>query len=104
MSPTTTSGHSLVNQQVMDHTDENHAVIILQAKAGDNKRTPFCNYLVLEGLEEQNFQTFRNKAIKLLSNIQSKVEKSGCQPQQQTISQSLSATSTCVPQTFQQLH
>ena len=35
------------------YTDENHAVIIPQANAGDNK-TAFCNYL---GLEDKDFQT-----------------------------------------------
>ena len=67
--------------------------------------TVFSNYLVLEvdGLEEKRFQPFRNKAVKLLSNIYSKAKECSHQlqqPQQQTLSQSLSATS--VPQTFQQ--
>ena len=34
------------------------------------------------GLEQKDFQTFRNMAVKLLSNIQRKAEESGCQPQQ----------------------
>ena len=41
------------------------------------------------GLEEKDFQTFRNMAVKLLGNIQSSAEESGCppqQPQQQTLS------------------
>ena len=68
-------------------------------------RTAFCNYLVLEveGLEVNELQTFRNKAAKLLSNIQSNAEECGRQPQQpqqQTLSRNSSATSTFVPQTF----
>ena len=41
--------------------------------------TAFCNYLALEveGLEEKDFQTFRNKAVKLHSTIQSKAEECG---------------------------
>ena len=60
----------------------------------------------MEGLEEKDFQTFRNEAVKLLSNIQCKADEQGHQPQQpqqQTLSQSLSKTSIFVPQTFQQL-
>ena len=58
--------------------------------------TVFCKYLAseVEGLEEKDFQTFRN--------IQSKAKERGHQPQQHTFSQSSSATSTFVPQTFQQ--
>ena len=57
----------------------------------------------VEGLEEKDFQTFRNQVVKLLSNIKSRVEQCGHQPQQpqqQTLSQSSSATSTFVPHTF----
>ena len=48
---------------------------------------------------------FRNEAVKLLSNFQSKDKGCGRQPQQaqqQTLSQSSSATSTFVPETFKQ--
>ena len=74
----------------------------------ETKRTAFCNYLAseVEALEDKNFQTFRNAAIKLLSSIQSKAEKRSHQPQQpqqQILSRSSSATSTFVPKTFQQL-
>ena len=65
------------------HTNEKHAIIIPQAKAGDN------TYSLLQlsgvgggGIRGENFQTFRNEAVKLLSNIQSKAEKCGGQPQQ----------------------
>ena len=46
------------------HTDKSHAVIIPQSQA------TICDYLAsdLEGLEDKDFQTFRNKAVKLLSN------------------------------------
>ena len=82
-------------------TDENHGVIIQER----TPRTAFCNYLALEveGLEEKDFQTFRNEAVKLLSNIQSRAEH-GHQPQQQPLSCCSSAASTLGPQTFQQPH
>ena len=70
-------------------------------------RTAFSNYLAseVEGLEEKDFQTFRNEAVKLLSNIQSRAEECGRQvqqPQQQTFSRSSSTISTFVLHTFQQ--
>ena len=85
---------------------ENDAVIISRAKAGDNTYT----YLELPGvrgggIRGKRLQTFRNKAVKLLSKIHSKAEDRGCQlqqPQQQTLLRSSSATSVFVPQTFQQ--
>ena len=52
-----------------------------------------------------DFQTFRNEPVELLSNIQSKAEENGHQPQhppQQTLSHSSSATLTFMPHTFQQ--
>ena len=44
------------------HIDKNHAVIIPQAKAGDTKNSLLQIPIVLkvEGLEEKDFQTFRN--------------------------------------------
>ena len=59
--------------------------------------TAFCNYLASEvkGVEEKDFHTFRNKAVEVLSNIQSKTEEYGGQtqhPEQQTLSCSSSAT------------
>ena len=82
--------------------NENNAVIIPQATEGDNSLTAFCNYLAseVEGSEEKDFQTFRNEAAKLLSNIQSKAEERGHQPQQpqqQTLARSSSAASTFEP-------
>ena len=80
--------------------NENNAVIIPQATEGDNSLTAFCNYLAseVEGSEEKDFQTFRNEAAKLLSNIQSKAEERGHPPQQQqTLSRSSSAASTFEP-------
>ena len=70
-------------------------------------RIAFCNYLEseVEALVDRDIQTFRNKAVRLLSRIQSRAEKRSClpqQPQQHTLSRSSSATSTFVPQTFQQ--
>ena len=59
----------------------------------------------MEALEDRDFQTFRNKAMTLLSDIQNRREEKSHQPQQpqqQTFSRSSSATSTFVPQTFQQ--
>ena len=69
-------------------------------------RTAICNHLAseVEGLDDKDFQTFRIEAVKLLSSIQSRAEERSCQPnpQQQTLSRSSRATSTFVPQTFQQ--
>ena len=69
--------------------------------------TAFCNNMAseVEGLEEKDLQKFRNEAVKLLSNIQSKAEEYGHQlqqPQQQTLLRSSSAASTFVLQTFKQ--
>ena len=68
------------------HTDEKHAVIIPQQKKETTTCTSFCNYLVLEveGLEEKDFQTFRNEAVKLLSNIQNEAKECDHQLQQPT--------------------
>ena len=108
-SPTAASGHSLVNQQVMDQLTQMKTMLssFLGKKQETTTCTAFCNYLEseVEGLEEKDFQTFRNEAVKLLSSIQSRAEEHGHQPQQpqkQPLSRSSSATSTFVPQTFQQ--
>ena len=79
----------------------------LRQKQETTTRTAFYNYLASEeeGLEERDFQTVRNKAVKLLSNIQSKVEELGRQPQQtqeQILSRCSNAALTFVPQTFYQ--
>ena len=55
--------------------------------------------------EDRDFQTFINKAVKLLTSIQSKAEDRGHQPQQSqqhTLSRSSSAASTFVTHTFEQ--
>ena len=104
---TTASGRSSVDQQVMDQfTQIRTMVTMLSSFLGQKQETTtcaaFCNYLSseVEGLEEKDFQTFKNKAVKLLSNIQSRAEECGRQPQQQTLSRSSSATSTYVPRKF----
>ena len=74
------------------HTDDNHAV-----------KSSRDMYSKLEGLEEKYFETFRNMAVKVLGNMQSRTEESGGQakqPQQHTLSQSSSETSTFVSQTI----
>ena len=58
----------------------------------------------VEGLEEKNFKTFRNEAVKPLSNIQSRAEEFSHQPeqpQQQTLSRGSNVISTFVSQTIQ---
>ena len=104
---TTASGHSSVDQQVMDQfTQIKTMVTMLSSFLGQKQETTtcaaFCNYLSseVEGIEEKDFQTFKNKAVKLLSNIQSRAKECGRQPQQQTLSRSSSATSTYVPRKF----
>ena len=63
-------------------------------------RTAFCTYMAsqVEALEDREFQTFGNKAVKSRTDERSYQPQ---QPQQQTLSRSSSATSTFVPQTFQ---
>ena len=75
-SPSTASGHSTVDQHVMDQFTQIRTMLssFLGQKQETTTHTAFCNYLALEveGLEEKDFQTFRNKTVKLLSNIQSR--------------------------------
>ena len=108
-SPTAASGRSSVNQQVMDQFTQMRTMLssFIGQKQETTTPTAFCNYLAseVEELEEKDFHIFRNKAVKPLSNIQSRAEERGCQPQQpqqQTLSQSSKTTSTFMPQTFQQ--
>ena len=108
-SPTAASGHSSVNHQVMDQFTQIKTILssFLQQMQETKTHTAFCNYpeSEVEGLEENDFQTFRNKVVKLLCNVQRKAEKHGRQlqqAQQQTLPRSSSATLTFVPQTFQQ--
>ena len=86
MSPTAASGHSSVDQQVMDQFTQMRTMLssFLGQKQEITTCAVFCNYLAMEveGLEEKYFQTFRNKGVKPRSS---------------------SATSTFVSQIFQQL-
>ena len=103
-SPKTASGHSSVDQQVTDQVTQMRTMLSFFGQKQETITcTAFCNYLAseVEGLGEKDFQTSRNKAVKLLSNIQSKAEEGGRQLQQ-TLSRSSSAASTFVPKTFQQ--
>ena len=100
-SPTAASRHYSVNQQVMDQFTQMRSMLssLRWQKHQTTTCTVFCNYLALEVLEEKDFQTFKNEAVKLLSNIQSKAEECGRQPQQpqqQKLSQRI------VSKTFQQ--
>ena len=103
---TAASGHSSVDRQVMDQFTQMRSMVslFLGQKQETTTHTVFCNYLgsEVEGLEDRDFQTFRNEAVKLLSNIQSKAEEHGRQPQHQTLSRSSSTASTFVTHTFQQ--
>ena len=83
--------------------DENCAHIFPWAQAVDHQNS-FCNNLAfeVEKMEDRDFQTFRNEAVKLLSGIQSRKEKRNHQPQQATLPRSSSTTSTHVPTTFRQ--
>ena len=104
-SPWTVSQHSLVDQQVMDQFAQMKTMLssFLRPRQ-ETIKTALCNYLAseVEALENRYFQTFRNEAIKLLSGIQRRAEERSCQPQQPTLPRSSNATSTFVPQTFQQ--
>ena len=113
MSPTAGSGCSLVNQQVMDQFIQMRTMLssFLGQKQETTTCAAFCNYLVseVEGLEEKDFQTFRNEAAKLLSNIQSKAEEHGRQPQQpQTLSMlhfsSAASTATAASSSSKGIH
>ena len=90
-------------------TSPNTAMLspFLRQKQETTTHTGFCNYLAseVEGLEEKDFQTFRNEAVELLSNIESRAKEQGHQPQQPqqwTLSRSSSTTLTFMPQAFQQ--
>ena len=84
-SPAAASGRSSVDQQIMDQFTQMRSMLssFLRQKL-ETIHAEFCNYLAseVEGLEEKDFQTFRNEAVKFLSTIQSKAEECGCQPQQ----------------------
>ena len=77
-SPSTVCGRSMVNQQVMDQFAQMKTMLssFLRPRK-ETTRTAFCNYLAseVEALEDRDFQTFRNEAVKLLSDIQSRAEE-----------------------------
>ena len=98
-SPSTVSACSSVDQQVMEQFTLMRNMLSSFLGQKQETRTALCNYLASE--RALDFQTFRNEAVKLLS-IQSRAEERGHQPRQQTLSPSSNATSTFVPQTFQQ--
>ena len=101
-SPSTVFQHSRVDEQVMDQFEQLKTMLssFLRPRQ-ETTRTAFCNYLEseVETLEDRDFQTFSNEAVKLLSGIQSRVEERISQPQQPTLCRSSSANSTYVPQT-----
>ena len=70
----------------------------------ETTRIAFCNYLAseFENVEETYSQNFKNSTVKILCEIQSRVEERNHQPQQPTFSKSTSITSTYVLQTYQQ--
>ena len=95
-SPSTFSGHSSVDQQVMDQFAQMQTMLSSYLwQRQETTRTAFCNSLTstVEALEERDFQTFRTEALKLLSSIQSRPNEKS-----QTLSRSSSATSTFVIQ------
>ena len=107
--PSAVSVRCLVNQQDMDQFAQMRTMLLsFFGPIQETTETAFCNYLAseMEGLDDKVFQTFRNKAVKLLSSIRSRAVERSHQPQQphqQTLYRSSIATSTFVPQTFQQL-
>ena len=99
-SPSRVSQCLTVDQQVMDQFAQMQSILssFLRLRE-ETARTPFCNYLApdVEALEDRDFQTFRNKAVKLLGGIQSRAEERTYQPlppHQHTLSRSSSATFT----------
>ena len=106
---TATLGLSSLDQQVMHQFTQMRSLLssFLRQKQEPATHTAFCNYLALqvEGLQVKDFQIFRKESVQILSSNPISPEKCGRQaqqPQQQTLSQSSSATSTFVSQTFQQ--
>ena len=94
---------STVDQQVMNQFAEMKTILSsFLGPRHEATRTAFCNYPAseVEALEEKDFETFRNEAVKHLRGIQSKTGELTRQPQQPTTSRSSSATFTSVAQTF----
>ena len=93
---------STVDQQVTDQFAKIKTMLSsFLGPRQETTRTAFCNYLESEvkALEERDFQTFRNEAVK---RDPEQAEERTCQLQQPTLSRSSSATSIYVSQTFQQ--
>ena len=69
--PSEISGCSLVDQQIMDQFAQMKTMLSFLGPRQETTRTAFCNYLAsgVEALEDKDFQTFRNEAVKLLSSI-----------------------------------
>ena len=106
-SPGAVSMSSSVDQQVMDPFIRMKTMLSsFLGPRQDTITAAFCNYLASEvdALEERDFQTLRNQAVKLLSTIHSRAKEMRCQPrqsQQQTLSGKTS-NATFLPQTFEQ--
>ena len=93
---------SSVDQQVIDQFAQMKT--LLTSFLGPRQEatgTAFCNYLAseVENLEERDFQTFINEAVKDLSGAESRTKERIHQPQQPTLSRISSTTSTYVPLT-----
>ena len=78
-SPAAASGCFSVDQQVADQFTQMRTMLssFLGQKQETTTCTAFCNYLAsdMEGFVEKDFHTLRNKAVKLLSSIQSRAEE-----------------------------
>ena len=103
-SPSVVSQHSTLDQQVMDQLAQMKTTRSCFRPRQEIIRKAFYNYLVseIEALEDRDFQIFRTEAVKLISGIQSRTDERSHQPHQPSLSWNSSATSTQVPQTFQQ--
>ena len=77
VSTSVVSQPSSVDQQVMNQFAQMKTMLTsFLGLMQDTTRTAFCNYLASEvgNLEERDFQTFRNEAVKLLSGIHKTAE------------------------------
>ena len=105
--PSTLSQYSSVGHQVTDQFAQLKTMLIsILDQRQETTRTTFCNCVAsdVDTLAHRDFQTFRNKAVKLLSNIQSSAEEKSCpprKPQPLTLPRSSSGASTFIPQAFQ---
>ena len=100
------SQRSSVDQKFMDQFAQMKTMLSsFLGPRQETTRTAFYLASEVEALEDRDFQTFRNEAVKFLRGIQSRADERTCQPQQpqqQTRSRSSTETSTFVAQTFQQ--